>query len=366
MTVDTQRSLDVRTIRSASATELYITAMPARNDIEGIGRMYTEVAQMLKDLGAWIVEERVFAEPRAHTAVLTTRKAALGLRDDGIAPTLLDTREPETPVLGVQIHAISGIDRPQLLSEHGRPVGRAFDIAGCHYVTATGLVAPRDSSRPEQARQVFEQAERLVKQAGGSFSDIARTWIWMDDILGWYDQLNQVRNGFFNERGLFSGAGFMPASTGIGVSPVLGKIALDVFAAWGKPNIVERFGAVGNQRSASEYGSAFSRAARMDTPAGQTVFCSGTAAIDSAGKTCHAGDIRGQVLMTIENVTAVLRDMNCRIGDVVQAMAYCATPAVKEFAATHCAEHLPCPCLVLLGDVCRSDLLFEIEVTACH
>ena len=70
--------------------------------------------------------------------------------------------------------------------------------------------------------------------------------------------------------------GLMPASTGIGVSPVLGRIAMDVFAAWGGQDAVAQFQAAGNQRSACEYGSAFARAARVRTPGGVSVFCSGT------------------------------------------------------------------------------------------
>jgi enamine deaminase RidA (YjgF/YER057c/UK114 family) len=205
----------------------------------------------------------------------------------------------------------------------------------------------------------------LVAYSGASLFDVARTWLWMDDVLAWYPQLNQVRNTYFTEKGLFARPGSMPASTGIGVSPRGGRIALDFLAAWGAPATVQRFHAIGNQQSAYEYGSAFARASQVQTPGGTTVFCSGTAAIDAAGKTCHLGDIPAQVAMTIDNVRAVLRDMHCLDSDVVQAMAYCATPAVAEhFVAEH-RDGLNWPILTMLGDVCRGDLLFEIEVTAC-
>jgi enamine deaminase RidA (YjgF/YER057c/UK114 family) len=139
---------------------------------------------------------------------------------------------------------------------------------------------------------------------------------------------------------------------------------MDLFAAWGQSDVVRRFHATGNQRSANEYGSAFARAAVVHTPAGDTVYCSGTAAIDTAGQTCHIGDIPGQVQMTVANVDAVLRDMSCTGDDVVQAMAYCATPAVERHFVERFADQRPWPCLILEGDVCRNDLLFEIEVTA--
>lgn len=46
-------------------------------------------------------------------------------------------------------------------------------------------------------------------------------------------------------------------------------------------------------------------------------------------------------------------------------MAYCATPAVAEHFAAEYRDALGWPVLAILVDVCRSDLLFEIEVTAC-
>jgi len=157
----------------------------------------------------------------------------------------------------------------------------------------------------------------------------------------------------------------MPASTGIGVSPAGARVAVDLFAAWGKEDAMARFHAAGNQRSAYDYGSAFARASRVKMPGGQTVFCSGTAAIDAQGKTCHLNDADGQIRMTLDNVNAVLHDMQCSSDDVVQSMAYCATPQVEAHFRDNFAGQLPWPCLCMIGDVCRQDLLFEVEVTAC-
>jgi enamine deaminase RidA (YjgF/YER057c/UK114 family) len=94
------------------------------------------------------------------------------------------------------------------------------------------------------------------------------------------------------------------------------------------------------------------------------VFVSGTAAIDEAGRTCCPGDAPGQIRMTLENVLAVLSDMRCSPRDVVQAMAYCKTPAVAERFAADFQATLSWPWVVVVCDICRDDLLFEVEVTA--
>jgi enamine deaminase RidA (YjgF/YER057c/UK114 family) len=147
-------------------------------------------------------------------------------------------------------------------------------------------------------------------------------------------------------------------------------VALEVFAvksANGARNgeCIVRHAADGQQRSAFEYGSAFARSATADSPAGRTVFVSGTAAIDEEGRTCFVGDARGQIRMTLQCVLAVLKHRGCAPAEVVQAIAYCKTPEIaREFHRNWECE-LAWPWVMVVGDVCRDDLLFEVEVTAC-
>jgi hypothetical protein len=70
--------------------------------------------------------------------------------------------------------------------------------------------------------------------------------------------------------------------------------------------------------------------------------------------------------MTLDNVQAVLADSACGAGDVVQAMAYCKTPAIAAQFARDFQAALAWPWVVIVGDVCRDDLLFEVEVTAAR
>ena len=160
--------------------------------------------------------------------------------------------------------------------------------------------------------------------------------------------------------------GCLPASTGIGISPGNGsRCAIDLFAALGANGSLHRYDVAGRQRSAYEYGSAFARAAVAQTPAGRTIFVSGTAAIDARGLTCHLDNIPGQIQMTLDNVTAVLSQFSVKPCDAVQAIAYCANSAVVETFVQHYRTKYPWPWLTMIGDVCRPDLLFEVEITVC-
>jgi enamine deaminase RidA (YjgF/YER057c/UK114 family) len=213
---------------------------------------------------------------------------------------------------------------------------------------------------------MMEKADAALKQFGADFLSVPRTWMWLKDILSWYDDFNHVRTKFFTERRLI-GAGTrqsMPASTGIGLGPADGgNCAMDLIAVLEPTDCTQYLQAAGKQQCALEYGSAFSRAARSIMPAGQTVFVSGTASIDANGVTTHIGDASGQIATTIGNVRAVLADMHCKDEDVVQAVAYCKTTEVEKiFNASKGA--LDWPWLTAICDICRPDLLFEIEATA--
>ena len=123
---------------------------------------------------------------------------------------------------------------------------------------------------------------------------VAEKISWLTDLLEWYDEFNDVRNALFTDRGLLGSDEdpILPASTGISLDNAEGAYcAMDLLAVLGKEGVVARHQAGGEQGSAYDYGSAFSRAVTARTLAGKTVLVSGTAAIDEAGYTEHLDDI---------------------------------------------------------------------------
>jgi enamine deaminase RidA (YjgF/YER057c/UK114 family) len=361
--------LDVRGVQSPQAMELYVTAIPTASAApqEQAGEVFSAIRKLLAQRGGRIFQERVFASASAVDLLRGIRSRCYGDLDDAVSAAWLAAPE-EAGLVAVQVHAVCGGLKPRPIRLNGSVAGRALEVNGCRWITASGLCAKEAGDASAQTRASFEKAEAILKQAGGDMRSIARTWIFMDDILSWYDQFNQTRTGFFVERGVLGNGveNRMPASTGIGVSPAGGgKCLVDLFAVVGGDGCIQRHHAAGKQRSAFEYGSAFARASLAKTPAGRTVFVSGTAAIDTAGKTCFVNDISGQIRMTMENVNAVLRDTECRGDEVVQAIAYCATAKVKEAFEAEWRGRFEWPWVTLIGEVCRDDLLFEVEVTAC-
>jgi enamine deaminase RidA (YjgF/YER057c/UK114 family) len=355
--------MDMRVLGSADAQEFHLTAVPGPG--QSAGDAFAAVAQALRDQGARILQERIFAAPSAVNQLRSIRRQAYGDLCDEVEPSWLGGIDQG--LAGIQVHAVKAPASPRVAVWQGRSLARVLEIGPMRWIAASGLVAPRAGDGPAQAYAVFGQMRDLLRSLGADLYSVARTWIFMHKILDWYGPFNSARNRFFLENGLLGphADGRMPASTGIGVDPCCGSQCLIDFVAVSGGNFVQRLHAAGRQRSAYEYGSAFARAATVQSPAGRTVYVSGTAAIDQSGQTCFLDDAPGQVNMTIENIQAVLRDTGCNAGDVVQAMAYCATPQVEDIFRRAWQQRLGWPCVVLRGDVCRADLLFEAEVTAC-
>jgi len=361
--------LQTRSVKSALSTEIYISATPGKEMPlrDQAAELFSAIHDILRSNKAWILQERVFSTQTAVEALRRARAQAYGDLDDGVDPSFLVASEGLSgPIAGVQVHAVSSDNRPRPVHLKGTPCGRILRLPGRAYLTLSSLSDLPQEQAPDQVQAMMEKAEATLKKLGSDFRSVPRTWMWLKDILSWYDQFNHVRTGFFTERGLI-GAGTrqsMPASTGIGLGPANGgHCAMDLIAVLEPADCTQYLQVTGKQHCALEYGSAFSRATRSLMPAGETVFVSGTAAIDADGATTHIGDAAGQINASIENVRAVLSEMQCCDDDVVQVVAYCKTIEVEKVFDS-IKSKLAWPWLTVLCDICRPDLLFEIEATA--
>jgi enamine deaminase RidA (YjgF/YER057c/UK114 family) len=120
------------------------------------------------------------------------------------------------------------------------------------------------------------------------------------------------------------------------------------------------------QCPAPAYGSSFSRAMEISTNGGRQLFISGTASIAPGGKTMWVDDVRNQVDLTMEVVEAILQSRGFSFEDLARATAYFRRPAeAAVFAEWLAAKNLSrLPVVSAQCDVCRDDLLFELEAEA--
>ena len=120
------------------------------------------------------------------------------------------------------------------------------------------------------------------------------------------------------------------------------------------------------QNEATEYGSAFARAMEVVLGDARYVFVSGTASIDDHGTTVHVGDFETQTRYTLEAVEALLEGAGAGLRDVAQATAFLKNPCDgRAFERVVERSSLDgAPLVTTVADVCRDDLLFEIDAVA--
>ncbi|MBN2377763.1 MAG: hypothetical protein JXD22_15305 [Sedimentisphaerales bacterium] len=359
---------EIRTVENEGVVEVYITALPASEikEAEQVREIFSGIAEILRSSNLYIMQERVFGTQDILEQVKDIRLDVYGALDDGVIPSwLVVPKGIGGELAGVQVHALGGIASPEVLCCEDKLIGRRVRANKREFLTLSAICAPEAGRPDQQARSMLEKAGEVLGREHVDMFSVPRTWMWLNDILSWYDDFNRVRNEFFSERGLIgnSTASKMPASTGIGIGPHNAACAMDIVAVIEPANALEYLDAGGKQGSALSYGSAFSRATRAVTPAGKTIFVSGTASIGSDGETTNIGDAGAQIEATISNVRAVLKQLDCGDDDVVQAMAYCKTPEIEKLFYEMRGD-LNWPFLVAVADVCRDNLLFEIEATA--
>ena len=161
----------------------------------------------------------------------------------------------------------------------------------------------------------------------------------------------------------------IPASTGIhGRNHHLSWCTLDLLATrpvGGVPLTIDRL-ANPKQNEAPDYGSAFSRGLAVTTGRTRYVVVSGTASIDDQGETIHVGDFVRQTEVTMDMVEALLVQGGAGLENVVQATAFIKRPedvgTFQRIINELGLEDLPIVCTI--ADVCRDDLLFELDATA--
>jgi enamine deaminase RidA (YjgF/YER057c/UK114 family) len=261
-----------------------------------------------------------------------------------------------------------GIATP--IVHNGRVVATKYETLTAEYLLIMG-VHPEDLNAPRktQATQAFEALDGVLTTAGFTFDHVVRTWLYMDKILEWYDELNEARDAFFEKKGVFK-RGFIPASTGIGVGNITGSaMAIGALAIRAKPTTTKMSVQMVDsplQCSALEYRKSFSRAVEIGTPEGRTLLISGTASIEPGGETIHIDDPEKQIELTMEVVRAILTSRGMDFKNSVRAIAYIKRPEYRVYWQNWLkAHHLPTDFAEeVYADVCRDNLLFELELDA--
>ncbi len=265
---------------------------------------------------------------------------------------------------GTQAYSVSGTTCVPIYLD-GLFVGARYEDEDAEYCFL-GDICPNDKnlSSSEQALQTFENIRKALESIGMSFLHVARTWFYLDKLYDWYPEFNEIRSVFFREQGVFDN--LVPASTGIGAGNLHGTLLVaNVLAVKPKHSGVRILSVPSPmQCEATEYKSSFSRAVEIQYPTHRQLYISGTASIDSNGNSIHIGNIDSQIDATMKVVEQIIESRSMKWSDTVRAIAYFKDiDHVSEFC-DYCQKNhlLSFPVCYSQSDICRQELLFEIEI----
>lgn len=365
------------------AQEFYLHAAPvsANPDVGGQARaLYRAVGEALATAGTGfdaISSEFCFLRHTSDAeAVRAARAQVVGAAKGDPTPPTLEVRQPplqaDAPLeLSLQAWVPTEPARFESFAVRdeapARPPapGQRITLGEERRFTAHGIVGS-GADAYAQTRAMFRASDRLLADAGFGFEDVARTWIHLREMERDYDAFNRARRDFFAERSIDP----PPASTGIGGAPVpehhdlcLGLTAI----ATSGPGAPERtVMTTPTLNEAPVYGSDFVRGLRVAEANKVALYVSGTASIDEAGQTVHAGDLEAQVERMLLNVATLLERQDAGFGDIASAITYLKHPADAERlrAQLRAAGFDGFPHALVAATVCRPDLLCETEVLA--
>ena len=270
------------------------------------------------------------------------------------------------PIAGLQAFAFNG-DHVNRLHLDGRVVGSVFEDGDARYCFVGGLGPDNVAgSRIEQTERTLDRLQEVLAQANFSLGDVVRTWFFLDDLLSWYDAFNEVRARVYSRMKFRLGS--FPASTGVaGRNPTGAALTVGAWAMQSlKPQaqVAEVLSPL--QCPACAYGSRFSRAVEVQSGGIRRLLVSGTASIDPNGQTAHVGDVRSQIRLSMQVVEAILESRGMSFADVTRATAYFKSPADAPAFADWCEQRelRKLPAVSTGCDICRPDLLFEVELDA--
>ena len=258
------------------------------------------------------------------------------------------------------------------------------------YAAGLGTVSEQNGTR-DAGTMAFNQMISILGLEKMSMNDVVRQWNYIGEILSIdnqyqnYQIFNEVRSEFYTAHRTLKS---FPAATGIGMR--LGGVIMDFNAV----RLGERTAVfpVNNphQLNAYEYSQnvlkgladkgkkeknppQFERALLLFRNGHGTLFISGTASIRGQ-ETIGEGDIKTQTLITIDNirqladierVSRLINDRRIYQFDYLFIRTYIRNKYDFSIVKEICSEHFPdVPAIYIQADICRDDLLVEIEAEA--
>jgi enamine deaminase RidA (YjgF/YER057c/UK114 family) len=333
--------------------------------------------------GSHVLSLTFFADPGDPAGYPALRRALLDEVADHFhgdpPPAGVVAQAPDTPG-GLALEAV--VRPPDGAAVERRAVhGLRYTLVrgrGFREVHCTGIGSDAALGDPAaRSRDAFAKAAAVLRREGLDFGHVVRQWAYIEGLLDLHGAGRQGYQAFNDARAAaYAGSTFpagYPAATGIGQAAggvVLDFVALDAPGGTVTPLSNPRQ-ADAHRYSAALLGGApvarrpggctpkFERAKRIVVGGSATILVSGTASIVGE-RSVAPGDVAAQTRTTIDNIAALVgaRRLSRLRAYVKRAPDL---PVVRRLVTEAFG---PAPALYLRADVCRDELLVEIEGAA--
>ena len=335
---------------------------------------YRRLAEQVRASGLEPLSEKTYGTLKIRSKVLEARRSAF--RDLGLDADLPLTYLEGRPAAGGEFAGVQlwGIARQRVSDPGVRSVpvpggtARLWETPGFRLLHVPSILGAAGLPPHAQARSMFARALEAARAHGFPYRNAVRTWIYLRRILDWYEEFNQARNALYARPEFLGGeASLFPASTGIQGRAGEEECLMDaLFFSSAGAAAARRVQKTARQEASCAYGSAFSRGACLEFDGRRLVHVSGTASIGPDGESLHRGDAAAQSRETLDAVSAVLGTEGAGLGDIAMSTLFCkdqrAYEAWHALAAREGGQGFPM--IAVLADVCRPELLVELEALA--
>lgn len=367
-------------VKSVDAKQVFITIANQSKDqdiLKTASLLYKKVYEILTKYNITVFHERFFGTGKYYDDVTKIRAEELKLNTQNQCFSYIEGSPYwGEGVSGINIHGFILCDEDiEDVEFNGIVCGRLYKTDAVDYMLVHTVHGNKESDYYGQTYEMFQSMIKVLGKYDFELKNVIRTWIYLDNILLQYDEFNKARTKIFLENGLWSDTVavdkteeiYMPASTGISCGNPHGLTVIsDILAV--KTKDIERFKYSSEsgkaQKSAMRYGSAFSRAIVLDDKTSKYVYLSGTASIDDLGNTVYLDDIGLQIDKTYSVIDALLDVSSMKLDNMVEGTVFLKKAEYMDAFIEYCkSRNIELPALITVADVCRDNLLFEMDGT---
>jgi len=365
----------------------------------GRGRLQEQVSELLS------AQERILADQRHPMSVTSQTVFLRNAADLPLCKQLLEHHYAQTwpatnfvlqppccgAALAIESWAIGG---PGSHVKRFGPNTVSVDYGGNRWIYCTGMSSPQNGAGVyHQTKALLESIQAELVAAGTGFEHVVRTWFYLGSITDnehgaqRYKELNRARTDFYRDIEFQCSLaqpsipqGIYPASTGIGMrgKDLLGSCIALVTR---RPDALllplenpQQTPAYAYHPRFSPQSPKFSRGMALVLGDYITTWVSGTASVVHSNS-LHHGDITKQTQQTIDNIQRLISSENfgfhgishggCALTDLAKIRVYLKREQDFGVCKAICDERFGAvPAIYAVADVCRPELLVEIEGVA--